>query len=177
MQGTAISPEVMRQLKQLLWGPPGQAPLSWKQGFVFNRHPGLQFGLLQRQGGPCGVLAAVQALILAALYSPVRRQGRVWKQLRMVENDKSNKQCLLPGAGSLVTLERPLSRSLQRSQAIPGSARRSMQLLRLHVARRSHRYSPSRVTHTHGAPLTRRMPGISRCRRHLALPCYIRPAT
>ncbi|GIL67924.1 hypothetical protein Vafri_21194 [Volvox africanus] len=68
--GTAISPDMMRQVKQLLWGAQGQPPPSWKQGFFFNRHPGLQFGLLQKQGGPCGVLAAVQALILAALHSP-----------------------------------------------------------------------------------------------------------
>ncbi|GIL85880.1 hypothetical protein Vretifemale_14407 [Volvox reticuliferus] len=68
--GTAISPDVMRQVKQLLWGAQGQPPPSWKQGFFFNRHSGLQFGLLQKQGGPCGVLAAVQALILAALHSP-----------------------------------------------------------------------------------------------------------
>ncbi|GLI71744.1 hypothetical protein VaNZ11_017059 [Volvox africanus] len=68
--GTAISPDVLRQVKQLLWGAQGQPPPSWKQGFFFNRHPGLQFGLLQKQGGPCGVLAAVQALVLAALHSP-----------------------------------------------------------------------------------------------------------
>jgi hypothetical protein len=38
------------------------------QGLVFNSTvPGLQFGLVQFEGGPCGILAAVQAHVLAAL--------------------------------------------------------------------------------------------------------------
>jgi hypothetical protein len=28
---------------------------------------GLEYGLVQKQGGPCGILAAVQALLLAEL--------------------------------------------------------------------------------------------------------------
>ncbi len=61
----------MRALRQLLWGTQGGPPPSWKQGFFFSTRPGLQFGLVQRQGGPCGVLAAVQAHVLAALHTPV----------------------------------------------------------------------------------------------------------
>ncbi|PNG99171.1 hypothetical protein TSOC_015057, partial [Tetrabaena socialis] len=68
--GTSIPPDVMRQLRSLLWGNQGVPPPSWKQGFFFSRHAGLQFGLVQRQGGPCGVLAAVQAHVLAALHKP-----------------------------------------------------------------------------------------------------------
>ena len=45
----------------------GQPPPSWKQGFFFNPKESLRFGLVQMQGGPCGVLAAVQAHVLAAL--------------------------------------------------------------------------------------------------------------
>lgn len=69
-QGVPVAPDVMRQLRQLLWGSQGQPPPSWKQGFFFNRHQGLQFGLVQKQGGPCGVLAGVQAHVLAALFEP-----------------------------------------------------------------------------------------------------------
>ena len=55
----------MQAMQQLLWASPpgGQQTLqwpAWKQGFFFSKHPGLQWGLVQRQGGPCGVLAAVQ---------------------------------------------------------------------------------------------------------------------
>ena len=64
----------MQAMQQLLWASPpgGQQTLqwpAWKQGFFFCKHPGLQWGLVQRQGGPCGVLAAVQVLH-AALCSP-----------------------------------------------------------------------------------------------------------
>ena len=57
----------MQAMQQLLWASPpgGQQTLqwpAWKQGFFFCKHPGLQWGLVQRQGGPCGVLAAVQVL-------------------------------------------------------------------------------------------------------------------
>jgi hypothetical protein len=46
---------------------------SWsQQGFFFSAEEGLRYGLVQRTGGPCGVLAALQAHIikwLAAAYS------------------------------------------------------------------------------------------------------------
>jgi hypothetical protein len=42
-----------------------------EQGFVWSDYEGTRFGLLQRSGGPCGVLAVVQAHILKALlFSP-----------------------------------------------------------------------------------------------------------
>lgn len=57
-------------MRQLLWGQHGAPPASWKQGFFFNTKPGLQFGLVQKEGGPCGLLAGVQAHVLAALSKP-----------------------------------------------------------------------------------------------------------
>ncbi|KAG1664246.1 hypothetical protein FOA52_003499 [Chlamydomonas sp. UWO 241] len=64
-------------MKELLWGAQGGPPLSWKQGFFFNEKRGLRFGLVQEQGGPCGVLAAVQAQILVQLSPDARSGGRV----------------------------------------------------------------------------------------------------
>ena len=41
---------------------------SWKQqGFYFTQHAALPFGLVQRDGGPCGLIAAVQAEVLREL--------------------------------------------------------------------------------------------------------------
>ncbi len=40
---------------------------AWKQGFFFCERPELLFGLTQRQGGPCGLLAAMQVLSLQYL--------------------------------------------------------------------------------------------------------------
>jgi hypothetical protein len=44
---------------------------SSAQGFFFNDKPRLQFGLVQLEGGPCGVLAGVQAHVLANLQTQV----------------------------------------------------------------------------------------------------------
>ena len=57
-----------RALKASLLGPNRHSPPpSWVQGFYFSDNPKLAFGLVQRDGGPCGVLAAVQAATLDAL--------------------------------------------------------------------------------------------------------------
>jgi len=64
----SLDPATARQARQLLFGCRGGTPPdSWKQGFFFTDTAGLEFGLHQDQGGPCGVLAAVQAHILLDL--------------------------------------------------------------------------------------------------------------
>ncbi|NXL58528.1 MINY4 hydrolase, partial [Chordeiles acutipennis] len=41
---------------------------EWKiQSFTFNNVPQLKYGIVQKKGGPCGVLAAVQACVLQQL--------------------------------------------------------------------------------------------------------------
>ncbi|NWT39190.1 MINY4 hydrolase, partial [Chroicocephalus maculipennis] len=41
---------------------------EWKiQSFTFNNIPQLKYGIVQKKGGPCGVLAAVQACVLQQL--------------------------------------------------------------------------------------------------------------
>jgi hypothetical protein len=43
-------------------------PSSWlQQGFFFAEQTLLKYGLVQQEGGPCGVLAAVQAVVLVRL--------------------------------------------------------------------------------------------------------------
>lgn len=68
LQGEPVPQDTLRAITELLWGSSGQPPPSWHQGLFFNSKPSLLFGLVQLQGGPCGVLAAVQAHVLAALY-------------------------------------------------------------------------------------------------------------
>ncbi|CAG9466873.1 unnamed protein product [Pedinophyceae sp. YPF-701] len=46
-------------------GQPSSFPDAWIQGFFFNSAPRLSWGLVQKDGGPCGVIAAVQAHMLA----------------------------------------------------------------------------------------------------------------
>ncbi|KAM9387608.1 putative ubiquitin carboxyl-terminal hydrolase MINDY-4 [Phaethornis superciliosus] len=65
----AIDISLAKELKNLLFG----STLScfseeWKmQSFTFNNVPQLKYGIVQKKGGPCGVLAAVQACVLQQL--------------------------------------------------------------------------------------------------------------
>ncbi|NXP12984.1 MINY4 hydrolase, partial [Thinocorus orbignyianus] len=65
----AIDISLAKELKNLLFG----SSLScfseeWKiQSFTFNNTPQLKYGIVQKKGGPCGVLAAVQACVLQQL--------------------------------------------------------------------------------------------------------------
>ncbi|KAM6314614.1 putative ubiquitin carboxyl-terminal hydrolase MINDY-4 [Aegotheles albertisi] len=65
----AIDISLAKELKNLLFG----SSLScfseeWKiQSFTFNNIPQLKYGIVQKKGGPCGVLAAVQACVLQQL--------------------------------------------------------------------------------------------------------------
>ena len=65
--GKSIEMEEAVALKGLLLGSARKVyPEGWKgQAFTFIDHIG--FGLVQKRGGPCGVLAAVQAFILKYL--------------------------------------------------------------------------------------------------------------
>jgi len=63
---TPLSPDDARKVQDKLFGALG-CPDSWKQGFFFGKTHKLEYGLVQTQGGPCGILAAVQARVLVAL--------------------------------------------------------------------------------------------------------------
>ena len=70
MSGTPISLETARDLKRLMFGGGGSSmfPQGWLgQAFVWNTKPGLSYGFVQARGGPCGVMAAVQAATLKVL--------------------------------------------------------------------------------------------------------------
>eukprot|EP00949_MAST-11_sp_MAST-11-sp1_P000576 g576.t1 len=67
-----ITEREARELRDLLFGKSTRANFfndAWlKQGFFFDsNHPALSFGLIQRQGGPCGAIAAVQAHVIMEL--------------------------------------------------------------------------------------------------------------
>ena len=72
----------MERALQLLFPPflqAGDVERWCQQGFVFSAFEGTsQFGLVQARGGPCGVLAVVQAYLFAdCLYSPTHRTGTI----------------------------------------------------------------------------------------------------
>ncbi|XP_074841278.1 putative ubiquitin carboxyl-terminal hydrolase MINDY-4 isoform X2 [Carettochelys insculpta] len=64
-----IDISLAKEIKNLLFGSSlccfGE---EWKiQNFTFNTIPQLKYGIVQKKGGPCGVLAAVQACVLQQL--------------------------------------------------------------------------------------------------------------
>ncbi|KAM6141428.1 putative ubiquitin carboxyl-terminal hydrolase MINDY-4 [Phoenicopterus ruber ruber] len=65
----AIDISLAKELKNLLFGSSLCCfPEEWKiQSFTFNNIPQLKYGIVQKKGGPCGVLAAVQACVLQQL--------------------------------------------------------------------------------------------------------------
>jgi hypothetical protein len=66
--GVKLSTSDAASLKELLFAKQGgRQPASWIQGFFFCQHRGLEYGLVQTEGGPCGVLAAVQSHVLKQL--------------------------------------------------------------------------------------------------------------
>ncbi|NXI41523.1 MINY4 hydrolase, partial [Galbula dea] len=65
----AIDISLAKELKNLLFGSTLCCfSEEWKiQSFTFNNIPQLKYGIVQKKGGPCGVLAAVQACVLQQL--------------------------------------------------------------------------------------------------------------
>ncbi|NXG73053.1 MINY4 hydrolase, partial [Baryphthengus martii] len=65
----AIDISLAKELKNILFGSSLCCfSEEWKiQSFTFNNIPQLKYGIVQKKGGPCGVLAAVQACVLQQL--------------------------------------------------------------------------------------------------------------
>lgn len=57
--------ESLNILKLLFKDGKGHLHDSWKQGFYFDKN--IKYGIYQDQGGPCGILATVQAFFLKHL--------------------------------------------------------------------------------------------------------------
>eukprot|EP00210_Caulerpa_lentillifera_P002652 g2533.t1 len=65
----ALSADECNGLTELLWSSNVQPSLSWKQGFYFNEESSFRLGLIQRYGGPCGAIVAIQGHIVAELWA------------------------------------------------------------------------------------------------------------
>ncbi|XP_068242302.1 uncharacterized protein [Palaemon carinicauda] len=90
--GRPITFDEASDLKTLLMGSPAQSlPNEWMiQNFKQNSNSNLSYGLIQKKGGPCGLLACVQAYMMKSLIfgsyitpdvspiSPLRPSNREW---------------------------------------------------------------------------------------------------
>ncbi|XP_040287293.1 probable ubiquitin carboxyl-terminal hydrolase MINDY-4 [Bufo bufo] len=69
VEGKPIDLQQATELKKLLFGSALRCfSEEWKvQSFTFSNTKNLKYGIVQKKGGPCGVLAAVQACVLKHL--------------------------------------------------------------------------------------------------------------
>ncbi|KAG8225059.1 hypothetical protein J437_LFUL000037, partial [Ladona fulva] len=74
----------LNEIKRLLWGPYVKDEVfeRWAQGFQFSKEE--PTALVQWEGGPCAVIAAVQSFILKIILS-----GNVGNNWRQVEAEES----------------------------------------------------------------------------------------
>ncbi|KAM3822772.1 putative ubiquitin carboxyl-terminal hydrolase MINDY-4 [Vipera latastei] len=84
-----------KDLKTLLFGSSlGCFNEEWKiQSFTFSENPYLKYGIVQKKGGPCGVLAAVQAHVLQHLIFGDSSRNNTVRCLR--PSDTERVQCLI----------------------------------------------------------------------------------
>ncbi|XP_070584129.1 probable ubiquitin carboxyl-terminal hydrolase MINDY-4 isoform X2 [Erythrolamprus reginae] len=84
-----------KNLKVLLFGSRlGCFNEEWKkQNFTFSENPQLKYGIMQKKGGPCGVLAAVQAHVLQHLIFGDSRQNNTVECLQ--PSDLTRTECLI----------------------------------------------------------------------------------
>jgi hypothetical protein len=68
-QERALSEKEIQQLKKALFQQGGLSslPKSWNQGFILSPYASTPYGLQQIEGGPCGIIAAVQCYFLKHL--------------------------------------------------------------------------------------------------------------
>lgn len=71
-QGTDISISDAKKLKNLLFGSQtANFNPEWQvQNFSFSQNASLKYGLVQKKGGPCGIMASVQSYIVRELLFP-----------------------------------------------------------------------------------------------------------
>lgn len=79
------------------------------QGFVWSDYANRKFGLLQSQGGPCGVLAAVQAFLLRFLLfeSKSTDQKKVWNKIQDSISSEKREHALVNAMSDILSRCRP----------------------------------------------------------------------
>ena len=99
-----MTPTELERLKKVMW--PASATVDdlkrWSnQGFVWSNYSSRRFGLLQSQGGPCGVLAAIQAFLIKTLLFRGEGDARkgiskeMWTKIGADKLDNDARECAL----------------------------------------------------------------------------------
>ncbi|TRY95222.1 hypothetical protein DNTS_010032, partial [Danionella cerebrum] len=99
LERTPIDQTTAIALKEILFGSPMACFTDeWKQqNFSFSDTPGLKYGFVQKKGGPCGVLAAVQACVLQKLLFEESSTSSLDQKLEQSKNLRTKCLCLALG--------------------------------------------------------------------------------
>ncbi|KAM1537542.1 hypothetical protein PS1_002462 [Malus domestica] len=97
--GKGLSEEDAKQLFSMVFGPEVTKGIlvQWSnQGIRFSSDPETSMGLVQHEGGPCGVLAAIQAFVLKYLLFYPAELGKVAPNMHQNTGSRtpSNSQCV-----------------------------------------------------------------------------------
>uniref|UniRef100_UPI0037E70980 probable ubiquitin carboxyl-terminal hydrolase MINDY-4 isoform X1 n=2 Tax=Semicossyphus pulcher TaxID=241346 RepID=UPI0037E70980 len=76
--------------------------VEWRnQGFTFSEMHDLGYGIVQKKGGPCGVLASVQAFVLKKLLFENIKSGDTGLQ-RLRPSNTTRRKCLVSAAAEIL---------------------------------------------------------------------------
>ncbi|XP_056585698.1 probable ubiquitin carboxyl-terminal hydrolase MINDY-4 isoform X2 [Triplophysa dalaica] len=91
---TPMDQRTATALKEILFGSPMACfTEEWKQqNITFSDIPALKYGIVQKKGGPCGILAAVQACVLQKLLFEESSNDTSYKKLQV--SDIARTKCL-----------------------------------------------------------------------------------
>ncbi|KAI4872328.1 hypothetical protein NFI96_027756, partial [Prochilodus magdalenae] len=89
-------------LKEIIFGSPVMYfSEEWKrQSFTFSNTPALRYGIVQKKGGPCGMLAAVQATVLQKLLFERTSGDSLSERLRV--SDAVRTKCLAEAVAEIL---------------------------------------------------------------------------
>ncbi|CAB1444712.1 unnamed protein product [Pleuronectes platessa] len=94
--GRPMDPHTAVELKALLLGSNVSCfSAEWRnQGFTFSETHDLRYGIVQKKGGPCGVLASIQAFILKKLLFENSESKNAGLQ-RLTPSSSTRRRCLI----------------------------------------------------------------------------------
>ena len=86
-RGIPINSQILQDLNSVIFPFKGKAAFGeeWAgKGFVFREEEELRYGLNQLKGGPCGLLAAVQAFVVKHLHFDAQKHGISYLSLLLI---------------------------------------------------------------------------------------------
>uniref|UniRef100_A0A0K8S6T2 Ubiquitin carboxyl-terminal hydrolase MINDY n=1 Tax=Lygus hesperus TaxID=30085 RepID=A0A0K8S6T2_LYGHE len=86
-----VPPPDLDEIIKIMWGNEVKEEVfqRWKQGFKFS--PDEPTALIQHEGGPCAVIAPVQAHILKSLINDCSPKTTNWTEIRQMESNRVSK--------------------------------------------------------------------------------------